>query len=132
MNTKKGLSLWHQFVSNRDTSRLGDLIADDAVLHSPVVWTPQKGKKIVSVYLTAAASIIANDHFKYVREVTNNEHSILEFATIIDGVTVEGVDMLTFDKEGKLINIKVMIRPLKAIQMVHQKMGEFLERMKKG
>ncbi len=131
MDNKKELALWHQFVSNRDTSRLGDLIADDAVLHSPVVWTPQKGKKIVSIYLIAAASIIANDHFKYVREVSNNEHSILEFTTVIDGVTVEGVDMLTFDSEGKLKDIKVMVRPLKAIQVVHQKMGEFLEHMKK-
>ena len=131
MNTKKGLGLWHQFVEQRDISRLGDLIAEDAVLHSPVVWTPQKGKAMVSMYLTAAASIIANEHFKYVREVTNDQHSILEFTTIIDKVTVEGVDMLTFDNEGKLKDIKVMIRPLKAIQVVHQKMGEFLEQMKK-
>ncbi|MBQ0735276.1 nuclear transport factor 2 family protein [Aquimarina celericrescens] len=131
MNNQKGLALWHQFVNNRDTSRLDDLIADDAILHSPVVWTPQKGKKIVNIYLTAAASIIANKHFKYVREVTNKEHSILEFSTVIEGVTVEGVDMLTFDEEGKLQDIKVMLRPLKGIQIVHQKMGEFLERMKK-
>ncbi len=132
MNNQKGLALWHQFVSNRDVSGLGELIADDAVLHSPVVWTPQKGKKIVGIYLTAAASIIANEHFKYVREVSSDEHSILEFTTEINGVTVEGVDMLTFDQDGKLKDIKVMIRPLKAIQVVHQKMGEFLERMQKG
>lgn len=131
MSNKKGLALWHEFVEQRNVSRLGDLIADDAILHSPVVWTPQKGKMIVSMYLTAAASIIANDHFKYVREITNDEHGILEFTTVIDGVTVEGVDMLTFDEEGKLKDIKVMVRPLKAMQIVHQKMGEFLEQMKK-
>lgn len=131
MNSDKGLALWHQFVKNREVDQLKNLIADDAVLHSPVVWTPQQGKRIVSIYLTAAASIIANEHFKYVREVSNNEHSILEFTTNIDGITVEGVDMLTFNTEGKLKDIKVMIRPLKAIQIVHQKMGEFLNRMKK-
>ncbi len=131
MTNKKGLALWHEFVEQRNVSRLGDLIADDAVLHSPVVWTPQKGKMIVSMYLTAAASIIANDHFKYVREVTNGNHGILEFVTVIDGVTVEGVDMLTFNDEGKLKDIKVMVRPLKAMQVVHQKMGEFLEQMKR-
>ncbi|GAA4272218.1 nuclear transport factor 2 family protein [Aquimarina gracilis] len=131
MTHQEGLAMWHQFVAQRNVSQLGDLIADDAVLHSPVVWTPQIGKTIVCIYLTAAASIIANEHFKYVREVTNNEHSILEFTTIIDGVTVEGVDMLTFDNQGKLKDIKVMVRPLKAIQVVHKKMGEFLEQMKK-
>ncbi|WP_109301958.1 nuclear transport factor 2 family protein [Aquimarina sp. AU474] len=131
MNNSKGLALWHQFVDHRDFSKLDQLIADEAVLHSPVVWTPQKGKNIVSIYLVAAGNIIANEHFKYVREVTNEEHSILEFTTKIDDVTVEGVDMLTFDEEGKLKDIKVMIRPLKGIQKVHQKMGEFLEGMKK-
>ncbi len=131
MNNTNGLALWHQFVTERNTANLGELIADDAVLYSPVVWTPQKGKFIVSMYLTAAASIIANEHFKYVREVTNDEHSILEFTTEIDGVTIEGVDMLTFNQEGKLEAIKVMVRPLKAMQVVHKKMGEFLEQMKK-
>ncbi|SHI93415.1 nuclear transport factor 2 family protein [Aquimarina spongiae] len=126
MATSQGLALWHQFVEERNTAGLDQLIADDAVLHSPVVWTPQKGKMIVSLYLTAAATIIATPHFKYVREITNSEHAILEFVTEIDGITVEGVDMLTFDDEGKLKDIKVMIRPLKAIQIVHQKMGEFL------
>ncbi len=131
MNTANGLTLWHQFVSKRDFSGLDELIADEAVLHSPVVWTPQKGKMIVSMYLIAAGNIIANQDFKYVRELVNNEHCILEFTTIIDGITVEGVDMLTFNEQGKLVAIKVMVRPLKAMQIVHQKMGEFLETMKK-
>lgn len=126
MNTLKGLELWHHFVENRDPTQLDDFIADDAVLHSPVVWTPQRGKKIVTLYLVAACSILANEHFTYVREVTNDEHAILEFATVIDGVSIEGVDMLTFSPQGKLQDIKVMIRPLKAIQIVHQKMGELL------
>lgn len=130
MNTPKGLDLWHHFVENRDPSKLEDFVADDAVLHSPVVWTPQKGKKIVSIYLVAACKIIANEHFTYVREVCNKDHAVLEFSTVIDDVTVEGVDMLTFNKEGKLQDIKVMIRPLKAIHIVHQKMGELLAGMK--
>ncbi|MDY8138736.1 nuclear transport factor 2 family protein [Aquimarina sp. 2201CG5-10] len=130
MNQTEGLTLWHQFVENRDFSRLDDFIAEDAVLHSPVVWTPQKGKQIVSMYLIAAGNIIANKHFKYVREISNNQHTILEFATEIDGISVEGVDMLTFNDEGKLIDIKVMVRPLKALNIVHQKMGEFLMKMK--
>ena len=131
MNQSKGLTLWHQFVENRDPTHLDDFIADNATLHSPVVWTPQKGKKIVIIYLIAACEIIANEHFKYIREVSNDEHTMLEFSTVIDGVSVEGVDMLTFDSEGKLLDIKVMIRPLQAVNIVHQKMGEFLAKMKK-
>lgn len=126
MDITKSLTLWHHFVENRDPSQLDDFIAEDAVLHSPVVWTPQRGKKIVTLYLVAACKIIANDHFTYVREVINEEHAILEFSTMIDEITVEGVDILTFDNKGKLKDIKVMIRPLKAIQVVHQKMGELL------
>ncbi len=131
MNNQKGLALWHQFLKERDFSKLDDLIAEDAILYSPVVWTPQKGKTMVSMYLFAAGNMIANKHFKYVKEVTNDQHSILEFTTLIDEITVEGVDILTFNEEGKLKEIKVMVRPLKAMQMVHQKMGEFLEQMKK-
>ncbi|MFD0861246.1 nuclear transport factor 2 family protein [Sungkyunkwania multivorans] len=128
--SKTGLALWHQFLSDRDFSKLDELIAEDAVMHSPVVWTPQKGKKIVSMYLIAAGNIIANDHFQCVREVCEGNNAFLEFKTEIDGITVEGIDMITFNDEGKLQDIKVMVRPLKAVNIVHQKMGEFLMKMK--
>ncbi|TYQ00322.1 hypothetical protein C7447_101934 [Tenacibaculum adriaticum] len=130
MSTSKGLIKWHEFVKTRNTSNLDEFIDDNAVLYSPVVWTPVEGKFMVTMYLMAAAKIIANDHFKYVREVVDKENAILEFATEIDGITVEGVDMVTFTDEGKLKEIKVMIRPLKAVNIVHQKMGEYLEKMK--
>ncbi|MBQ4820152.1 nuclear transport factor 2 family protein [Aquimarina sp. MMG016] len=130
MSNSKGLALWHQFVENRDTTKLDDLIADKAVLYSPVVWTPLQGKNIVSTYLIAACKIIATEDFTYVREVADHEHAILEFSTVIDGISVEGVDMLQFNDQGKLTEIKVMVRPLKAMNIVHQKMGEFLAKMK--
>ncbi|MDY0780834.1 hypothetical protein [Tenacibaculum sp. IB213877] len=130
MGTTKGLANWHKFVETRNTSSLGEFIDDNAVLYSPVVWTPVEGKFMVTMYLMAAAKIIANDNFKYVREVADDENAVLEFETEIDGITVEGVDMVKFTDEGKLKEIKVMIRPLKAVHIVHQKMGEYLEKMK--
>ncbi len=132
MKGAKGLASWHEFVENKDAEKLKGFIAEDVVFHSPVVWTPQKGKNIVEMYLIAAGQIIANDNFEYVKEMSNDTIAILEFKTIIDGISVEGVDMLTFNEKNELIEMKVMIRPLKAVNIVHQKMGEFLSKMKEN
>ncbi len=129
MKTLKGLETWHEFVKNKNDKNLSDFIDDAAILYSPVVFTPIEGSFMVSMYLMAAKEIIANNNFKYVREVCDGENAILEFVTEINGITVEGVDMIKFTAAGKLKEIKVMIRPLKAVSMVHQKMGEYLQKM---
>lgn len=129
MNRTKGLDIWHQFVKTRNNDGLSDFIADDAVLYSPVVFTPIEGNFMVSMYLMAASEIIANNSFKYVREVCDDTNAFLEFETEIDGIIVNGIDMLKFTEDGKLQEIKVMIRPLKGVNIVHQKMGEYLQKM---
>ena len=129
MNKSEGLATWHQFIADRDLTLLDDFLAEDVVLYSPVVFTPIEGKFFVKMYLRAAEQIIANEHFQYVSELTDGMNAVLEFHTEIAGITVEGVDMITLNAEGKLQALKVMVRPLKAIQIVHQKMGEFLEQM---
>jgi hypothetical protein len=116
-------------VKNKNYENLSDFIDDDAILYSPIVFTPIEGSFMVGMYLMAASEIIGNGSFKYVREVCDSENAILEFETEINGITVEGVDMIKFTKEGKLKEIKVMIRPLKAVNIVHEKMGEYLEKM---
>lgn len=130
MEDLKGLKTWHKFITDRDSDTLDNFIAEDAKLYSPVVFKPVEGKFMVSMYLKAASKIIANDKFRYVNEVVNSKNAILEFETEINGIWVNGVDMLEFTKEGLLKEIKVMIRPLKGIQIVHQKMGEYLEKLK--
>ena len=127
----KGLDTWHQFVATNNNETLENFITDDVVLYSPVVFKPIKGKFMVSMYLIAASKIIANDSFKYLREICNNKNAFLEFETEIDGVLVNGIDLITFTEEGKLQEIKVMIRPLKAINIVHKKMAAYLEEMKR-
>jgi hypothetical protein len=129
MSTLKGLDTWHNFVKNKNYEDFSDFIDDDAVLYSPIVFTPIKGSFMVGMYLMAAAEIIGNGSFKYVREVCDNENAILEFETEINGITVEGVDMIRFTKDGKLKEIKVMVRPLQAVNVVHEKMGEYLKKM---
>ncbi len=130
MSKVEGLALWHQFVESKNVLLLDDLVAEEVIFHSPVVWTPQKGKDIVKMYLIAAGQLIANTNFEYVREISNANFTVLEFKTSIDGISIEGVDLLTFNKENKLVDIKVMIRPLKAVHIIHQKMGEFLSKIK--
>ena len=129
MSKLKGLDTWHSFVKNKNYENISDFLDDNAILYSPIVFTPVKGSFMVGMYLMAAAEIIANGKFKYVREVVDNENAILEFETEINGITVEGVDMIKFTEEGKLKEIKVMVRPLQAVNVVHQKMGEYLKKM---
>jgi len=120
------LSEWHNIVRTRDASGLGELLADDVVFYSPVVHTPQSGKAITSMYLSAAVHVFGNESFEYVREIVGESDAVLEFETEIDGIVVNGVDMIKWNDEGKITEFKVMIRPLKAINLIHQKMGEML------
>lgn len=117
---------WHEIVRNRDASGLSDLLADEVFFYSPVVHTPQVGKAITSMYLTAALHVFGNDSFRYVREVVGEIDAVLEFETEINGITVNGVDMIRWNDAGQITEFKVMVRPLKAINLIHQKMAEML------
>lgn len=124
--TQSALTSWHDIVRTRDSRGLSELLDDQVVFYSPVVHTPQNGKAITTKYLTAALHVFLNDSFRYVREVVGDHDAVLEFETEIDGVLLNGVDMITWNDDGKIIAFKVMIRPLKAINLIHQKMGEML------
>jgi len=125
---------WHDYFDTRDPKILKEILAEDAAFHSPVVHTPQKGKKITAIYLSSALQLLAEHgaahDFKYVNEVANNRHFHLEFECSLDGIKINGLDMIEINEEGKIVNFKVMIRPLKAINMVHKKMGEMLAKAK--
>ncbi len=120
------LDKWHGVVRTRDASGLDELLAADVVFYSPVVHTPQTGKAITTIYFTAAMHVIANGTFRYIREVVGDGDAVLEFETEIDGIVVNGVDMIRWNADGKIAEFKVMIRPLKAVDIVHQKMRDFL------
>ncbi|HCE54872.1 MAG TPA: hypothetical protein DER05_07640 [Lutibacter sp.] len=126
------LKNWHQFLETKNPKILDELLSDEVIFYSPIVWAPQEGKQITKLYLMAALEVFGGENadFKYVNQVIDNNQFILEFTTIIDGVTVNGVDMIAVNDEGKIISFKVMVRPLKAITKVHEKMGEMLEKLK--
>lgn len=124
------IAAWHRLVENRDAADLDNILAETVVFHSPVVHTPQAGKPITTLYLTAALHVLNNDTFKYLREVVSGNNAVLEFQTVIDGISINGVDMITWGEDGRITDFKVMLRPLKAVNLVHKMMGEMLQKIK--
>lgn len=123
---------WHLLVQSMDPDGLWELLADDAVFHSPVVHTPQRGRRLVHGYLMAASRVLGNDSFRYVREIVSGRDAVLEFTAEVDGISINGVDMIRWDDDGKIVDFKVMIRPLKAINLIHGKMAEMLRSQQTG
>jgi hypothetical protein len=113
-----------------DAAALQEILAEDVVFQSPVVHTPQRGKAITTAYLSAAGKVLGGDKFKYVREFDCGDRAVLEFTTEIDGIYINGVDMIEWNDEGRITDFKVMVRPLKAIQKLHGLMAQMLEAMK--
>ena len=110
------IDAWHEFVHSRDPGRLEKLLADDVVFHSPVVHTPQRGRAITLLYLRGAMQVLGTPAFRYEREIRGERDALLEFATEIDGITINGVDLIRWDDAGRIVDFKVMVRPLKAIE----------------
>jgi len=121
------LALWHRIAREQDIASLALLLADAVVFHSPVVHTPQCGKAVVTQYLAAALQVFGNDSFRYVREVRGERDAVLEFELEIEGTRINGVDMLRWDNAGRVVEFKVMLRPLKAVNLIHQKMAALLQ-----
>jgi ketosteroid isomerase-like protein len=124
------IAAWHKLVDTKDATALDNILAEHVVFHSPVVHTPQVGKPITTLYLTAALHVLNNDTFKYLREVIAGNNAVLEFQTVIDGISINGVDMITWGEDGRITDFKVMLRPLKAVNMVHKTMGDMLQKIK--
>ena len=125
------IDAWHALVRSQDPRGLASLLAEDAVFVSPVVHTPQRGKAITQAYLSAAFQVFFNPSFRYVREIRGTSDAMLEFETTIDGVSVNGVDIIKWNQDGRIIEFKVMVRPLKAIQVIHERMAAMLSSMQR-
>lgn len=127
---------WHRVVEQRDAGALPELLSPEVVFYSPVVFRPQQGRDITAIYLRAAMEVLdppgAERRFRYVRQVLQGRHAVLEFETTIDGKLVNGVDMITCDDAGQIIDFKVMVRPLQAINLLQQKMAAMLDTIGAG
>jgi hypothetical protein len=118
---------WRGYIKSHDPAALWNLLHPDAVFESPVVHTPQHGREITFKYLMGAEKVLGGPGFSYVGEWRNDSGAVLEFETEIEGIKINGVDIITCNGAGNLItHFKVMVRPLKAINLLHRLMGEQL------
>lgn len=120
---------WHAIAEARKPDGLDALLADDVVFVSPVVHTPQVGKAITKAYLTAALNVLNNGHFHYRGAWYAERSAVLEFETTVEGVVINGIDMIGWNEAGRIDHFKVMVRPLKAINLLHQLMGAMLQKL---
>jgi hypothetical protein len=121
-----GLDKWYGYMRSHDRAALWDLLHPDAVFESPVVHTPQRGRDITFKYLSSAEKVLGGPGFRYVGEWRSSSGAVLEFENVIEGITLNGVDIISFDDESRITHFKVMVRPLKAINLLHRLMGEQL------
>ena len=127
MSAAAGIAAWHGFMDGgSDPEVLKNLLAEDAVFHSPVVHSPQQGRDKVFAYLFAASHVLGGEQFQYVREIVDGDSAMLEFTSELDGIHINGVDIIRWNEDGKIQDFKVMVRPLKAINKVWEKMAEML------
>ena len=134
---------WHDVMRSggKDVSKkLDDLLHEDVIFYSPVVFTPQRGKEITKLYLSAASGVFSTDKkdklerkeskFRYIKEVINGNTACLEFETEMNGIYVNGIDLITWDDDNKITEFKVLIRPLQAVNTLHEMMGKMLDKLK--
>ena len=117
---------WIDILHDNRVDEVGSLLADDAVFFSPAVFTPQEGKAKTAMYLNAAAKLFADTDFHYVGQWFGEQSAVLEFAATVDGMYVNGIDMITWNEDDRIVSFKVMIRPFKGLQLVMGEMAELL------
>ena len=130
---------WHAYLRGEFPGGLDALLDDDVVFYSPIVFTPQRGRDITKLYLLAAGQTFPGDptdagsntggSFRYTKEVMSGDTAVLEFETVIDAKYINGVDIITFNRAGRIVEFRVMIRPLQAVNLIHQKMAAALTAM---
>ena len=148
------VAAWHEYLRGDAPDGLDDLLADDVVFYSPIVYTPQRGKALTAMYLEAARQTFPGDEpssdaapsdpapsdaagpvagsFRYTKKVLSGDTAVLEFETTVDGRYVNGVDIIRCDDDARIVEFRVMLRPLQAVELMHRKMGEMLASMTTG
>ena len=129
--THSYLKKWHEGLVSNDPKLLDEILDESCIFTSPIVFKPIVGKEMSKLYLMGAGQTFDMDRFKYVRELVDGPDSVLEFETYIGDISVNGVDIIRWNDEGKIIDFKVMIRPLQAIGALQKKMSEALENLSK-
>ena len=127
MSIESVIEKWHGFVHEATVEGLQELLAEDCVFLSPIVFTPQRGREITATYLYAASQTLGQGGFTYTKQVLAGSTAVLEFETTLEGKYVNGVDIITIDEADHIVEFRVMVRPLQAVQLVHAQMQAMLE-----
>ena len=120
---------WHEIVENRDVNKLSEILSEEVVFYSPILFKPQQGKALTTMYLTGAMHVLLNGSFKYINEVHSDSYSVFEFEAVVDQIKINGVDIISWDNKGKINQFKVMIRPYSAVNKLKEKMVRLLKTM---
>ena len=124
------ISKWHDVVKNRDYNLLTEILHNDVIFYSPVVYSPQRGKDITLKYLAAASEVFNSSNFQYIKEINNKKFASLEFTLTIDDTEINGIDLISWDDAGLITEFKVFIRPLQGVNLIHKLMQQMLENFK--
>jgi len=131
---------WHLVL--RGELDIDEILHPECIFWSPVLFHPQKGRELTKMYLSAASLVFPGDEaqdtkseknesastsFHYTKRVLDGYHAVLEFETSIDGLLVNGVDIITCDDSGLIVEFKVMIRPRQALEKVREQMMSMIE-----
>lgn len=127
---KNPIKKWHNVVKLRDYDLLKSILADDIIFYSPIVYTPQKGMDIATKYLVAASEVFNTGNFSYDKEVIQGQQASLEFSLNINNTEINGIDLISWNNDGKINEFKVFIRPLQGINIIHKMMQLTLESFK--
>ena len=123
----KIITVWHEAVASRDLTRFEELLADDAVFQSPALHKPQVGKALVSMYLRGALLVLGNESFRYVDEWLSPRSAVLEFEAKVDGLELNGVDIVRWNDDDRVTHFKVMVRPYKGLTALMAAMAKLLD-----
>ena len=134
---------WYEVIKSDNPDKYNEILAEDCVFYSPVVYTPQRGRELTKMYLMAAGGVFGGEDspkeildetspskFKYIKEIIGENSAVLEFESEIDGIYVNGIDLISWNEENKIIEFKVIVRPLQAVNKLHQQMQDMLKKMK--
>ena len=131
---------WHKLIKSNNPSKFDELLDENCIFYSPVVFTPIRGREMAKLYLMAAGGVFgegsskeeesSSKPFKYIKEVIDKNSAVLEFESTIDGIYINGIDLMTWNDDGKITEFKVIVRPLQAVNKLHEQMQNMLEQMK--
>lgn len=123
-DAQQSLAIWHDMVASRDLSRLGEIVHPDAVFRSPVAHTPYPSAAALTLALTTVMKVF--ETFNYHREFVSvdGESVVLEFSATVNQKSLKGIDMIRFDRNGKIVEFEVMVRPLSGLQALGEEMGK--------